>query len=158
FTLWHYRAALGHDLVVPSIGNSLRYVALSTSLDLVLGVAIAYVAVRGRGLAAVLLDAAAMLPLAVPGLVLAFGYLAISREGRPLAALNPARDPTFLLVIAYAVRRLPFVVRSASAGFQQIGVVLEEAARNIGASALRVFGRVSLPLLGPHLLAGAVFA
>jgi iron(III) transport system permease protein len=158
FTLAHYRAALGHDLVVPSIGNSLRYVALSTSVDLVLGVAIAYVAVRGRRLAAVLLDAAAMLPLAVPGLVLAFGYLAISREGRPLAALNPARDPTILLVIAYAVRRLPFVVRSASAGLQQIGVVLEEAARNLGASAFRAFGRVSLPLLGPHLLAGAVFA
>jgi iron(III) transport system permease protein len=158
FTLSHYRAAIGHDLVVPSIGNSLRYVALSTSLDLVLGVAIAYLAVRSRALVGIVLDAAAMLPLAVPGLVLAFGYLAISREGRPFAALNPARDPTALLVVAYAVRRLPFVVRSASAGFQQIGVVLEEAARNLGASALRAFGRVSLPLLGPHLLAGAVFA
>jgi len=158
YTLSHYKVALGHDLVVPSIGNSLRYVALSTSLDLVLGVGIAYVTVRGRGFAAVLLDAAAMLPLAVPGLVLAFGYLAISRDGQPLAAFNPARDPTALLVIAYAVRRLPFVVRSVTAGFQQIGIVLEEAARNLGASALRAFARVSLPLLGPHLLAGAVFA
>jgi iron(III) transport system permease protein len=158
YTLAHYQTALGHDLVVPSIGNSLRYVAFSTSLDLVLGVGIAYVAVRGRGLAGPLLDAAAMLPLAVPGLVLAFGYLAISREGRPLSWLNPARDPTVLLVVAYAVRRLPFVVRSASAGFQQISTTLEEAARNLGASARRTFLRVSLPLLGPHLLAGAVFA
>jgi iron(III) transport system permease protein len=90
--------------------------------------------------------------------VLAFGYLAISRDGRPLAWLNPARDPTVLLVVAYAVRRLPFVVRSASAGFQQISTTLEEAARNLGANARRVFLRVSLPLLGPHLLAGAVFA
>jgi len=158
FTLLHYQSALGHDLVVPSIANSLRYVALSTTLDIALGVAIAYVVVRGRGRAGPLLDAAAMLPLAVPGLVLAFGYLAISREGRPLAWLNPARDPTVLLVVAYAVRRLPFVVRSASAGFQQISTTLEEAARNLGANARRVFLRVSLPLLGPHLLAGAVFA
>jgi iron(III) transport system permease protein len=158
FTLAHYQSALGHDLVVPSIGNSLRYVALSTTLDIVLGVAIAHVVVRGRGLAGSLLDAAAMLPLAVPGLVLAFGYLAISRDGRPLAWLNPARDPTALLVVAYAVRRLPFVVRSASAGFQQIAASLEEAAKNLGANARRVFFRVSLPLLGPHLLAGAVFA
>ena len=59
-----------------------------------------------------------MLPLAVPGLVMAFGYLAISREGRPLSFLNPMRDPTALLVIAYAVRRLPFVVRSAAAGLR----------------------------------------
>jgi iron(III) transport system permease protein len=53
---------------------------------------------------------------------------------------------------------LPFVVRSAAAGFQQIGTALEEAAQSLGAGALRVFWRVSLPLLGPHLLAGAVFA
>lgn len=157
-TLAHYRSALGHDLVVPSIANSLRYVAFSTALDLALGVTIAYFAVRRRGIAGELLDAAAMLPLAVPGLVLAFGYLAISREGHPLDWLNPARDPTILLVVAYAVRRLPFVVRSASAGFQQISRALEEAATNLGASTARVLYRVSLPLLGPHLLAGAVFA
>jgi iron(III) transport system permease protein len=157
-TLSHFRSALGHGMVVPSIGNSLRYVTLSTALDLVLGVAIAYVIVRRTFRAAYLLDAAAMLPLAVPGLVMAFGYLAISREGRPLAFLNPARDPTALLVIAYAIRRLPFVVRATAAGLQQIGVVLEEAARNLGASAFRAFRRVTMPLLGPHLLAGAVFA
>jgi len=158
FTLSHFEAALRHDLVVPSIGNSLRYVSLSMTLDVVLGVAIAYIAVRGRPLIGQLLDAAAMLPLAVPGLVLAFGYLAISREGRPFAWLNPTRDPTALLVLAYAIRRLPFVVRSASAGFQQISVTLEEAARSLGANAIRTFWRVSLPLLGPHLLAGAVYA
>jgi iron(III) transport system permease protein len=157
-TLSHFRAALGHGMVVPSIGNSLRYVTLSTALDLVLGVAIAYVIVRRHFRAAYLLDAAAMLPLAVPGLVMAFGYLAISREGRPLAFLNPARDPTALLVIAYGIRRLPFVVRATAAGLQQIGVVLEEAARNLGASAFGAFRRVTMPLLGPHLLAGAVFA
>ena len=48
FTLSHFEAALGHGMVVPSIGNSLRYVTLSTALDLVLGVAIAYVVVAAR--------------------------------------------------------------------------------------------------------------
>jgi iron(III) transport system permease protein len=158
FTLAHVRSALGHDLVVPSIANSLRYVALSTAFDIFLGVSIAYVTVRGRMRLAHLLDAAAMLPLAVPGLVLAFGYLAIAREGRPFAFLNPARDPTALLVIAYAMRRLPFVVRAAGAGLQQISVTLEEAAANLGASTLRTLYRVTLPLLGPHLFAGGIFA
>ena len=158
FTLDHVQSALGHALVVPSIANSLRYVTLSTVFDLLLGVGIAHIAVRGRTRASHLLDAAAMLPLAVPGLVLAFGYLAISREGRPFSFLNPSRDPTALLVIAYAMRRLPFVVRSASAGLQQVGVVLEEAAANLGASPWRTFLRVTFPLLGPHLVAGGVFA
>lgn len=157
-TLDHVRAALTHDVVVPSIANSLRYVTLSTAFDLLVGTAIAYLVTRTRSRAARVLDAAAMLPLAVPGLVMAFGYLAISREGRPLAFLNPLRDPTALLVIAYAVRRLPFVVRSAAAGFAQISTTLEEAAATVGAGAISTFRRVTLPLLAPHLMAGAVFA
>ena len=57
--------------------------------DLVVGTTIAYLVVRTRSRAAHVLDAAAMLPLAVPGLVMAFGYLAISREGRPLVVPEP---------------------------------------------------------------------
>jgi len=157
-TLAHVRAALTNDVVVPSISNSLRYVSLATAFDLVVGTAIAYLITRTRSRAARVLDVVAMLPLAVPGLVMAFGYLAISREGRPLAFLNPLRDPTALLVIAYAVRRLPFVVRSAAAGLAQVSIALEEAASSLGAGAISTFRRVTLPLLGPHLLAGGVFA
>ena len=157
FTLAHFQTALGHEMVVSSIGNSLRYVGLSTAADLVLGAGIAWVVVRGRSRGARLLDAAAMLPLAVPGLVMAFGYLAISREGRPLALLNPVRDPTALLVIAYTIQRLPFIVRSASAGLEQIDVALEDAAASLGATRARVMWRVTLPMLLSHLVAGAIF-
>ena len=75
-----------------------------------------------------------MLPLAVPGLILAFGYLALTRTGNLLHFLDPARNPLILLVLAYAVRRLPYVVRSAAAGFEQASVTLEEAAQSLGAS------------------------
>ena len=158
FTLDHFRAALGHEMVVSSIGNSLRYVLLSTAADLLLGTGIAWVVVRRPSRGARLLDAASMLPLAVPGLVMAFGYLALTREGRPLAFLNPVRDPTALLVIAYTIRRLPFIVRSAVAGLQQIDVALEDAAASLGAGRARVVLRVTLPLLLSHLLAGGIFA
>ncbi|HVR61487.1 MAG TPA: iron ABC transporter permease [Polyangia bacterium] len=157
-TLDHVRLAIGHEMVIPSIGNSLRYVTLSTLLDLLLGGTIAFLVVRTRSRFSALLDAGAMLPLAIPGLVMAFGYLAVSREGRPLSFLNPIVDPTALLVVAYAVRRLPFVVRSAAAGLAQISVTLEEAAASLGAGPLRTLGRVTVPLLAPHLLAGGVFA
>ncbi len=158
FTLAHYRSALGHGMVVPSIAESLRYVSLSTALDLVLGFAIAWVVVRSNARGRKLLDALAMLPLAVPGLVLAFGYLAISREGRPLAMFDPARDPTVLLVVAYAMRRLPFVLRSAEAGLLQMNASVEDAAASLGAPPPRVLFRVTLPLVLPHLLAGGLFA
>ena len=156
WTLANFHAALGHSLTVPAIGNSLRYAALSTVCDAVLGVGIAYVVVRTDLPGRQLLDAAAMLPLAVPGLVLAFGYLAITTETQPLAWLNPIRNPVPLLVIAYAMRRLPYMVRSAAAGFQQTSVTLEEAAQNLGSPPWRALWRVTLPLITANLLAGGL--
>jgi iron(III) transport system permease protein len=158
FTLDHFRAALGQDMTVTAIGNSLRYVLFSTAIDLALGTTIAWYVVRVRSYATALLDAAAMVPLLVPGLVMAFGYLAISRVGRPLAFLDPTNDPTVLLVVAYSVRRLPFVVRSAVAGLEQLDLSLEEAGASLGANRARVLTRITLPLLMPHLLAGGIFA
>ena len=158
FTLDHFRQALGHEMTLPSIRNSLRYAGLAVVLDLVLGVAIAYVVVRTRLAGRHLLDALAMLPLAVPGLVLAFGYLAMTQEGKFFEFLNPARDPLVLLVIAYAVRRLPYVVRSAAAGFEQTSETLEEAAQNLGAPPLRALRKITLPLIAANLVAGGLLA
>lgn len=158
FTLHHFEQALGHSMALPSIQNSLKYAGLAVLLDLILGVAIAYVVVRTNLVGRQFLDALAMLPLAVPGLVLAFGYLAMTQEGKLFDFLNPAHDPMILLVIAYAVRRLPYVVRSAAAGFQQTSVTLEEAAQNLGASPLRALRKVTLPLIAANLVAGGLLA
>lgn len=158
YTLDNFALALGHPLTVPAIANSLKFAAASTLVDLVLGVAIAWVVVRSRLRARALLDLLAMLPLAVPGLVLAFGYLAMSREGRLFAFLDPVENPTVLLIIAYSVRRLPYVVRSAVAGLQQTSETLEEAARNLGATPLRALRKITLPLIAANLIAGGLLA
>jgi len=157
-TLDHYEHALGHELTLSSISNSLKYSSLAMVLDLILGVGVAYVVVRTRIPGRQLLDAMAMLPLAVPGLVMAFGYLALSREGQPLHFLMLGEDPFLILVIAYAVRRLPYVVRSASAGFQQVSPSLEEAAQNLGATPERALWKITLPLVAPNLVAGGLLA
>jgi iron(III) transport system permease protein len=158
FTLDNFRLALGHDLTVPAIANSLKYASISTVIDLLLGIAIAYVVVRSRLAGRQVLDFLAMLPLAVPGLVLAFGYLAMSQEGRLFAFLNPVRDPTILLIIAYSVRRLPYVVRAAAAGFEQTSETLEEAAQNLGCPPLKAMIKVTLPLIMANLIAGGLLA
>ena len=95
-----------------------------------------------------------MLPLAIPGIVLAFGYL-VSFAG---TTIDPRVNPVPLLVIAYAVRRLPYMVRAAYAGFQQISVTLEEAAINLGSSGFRALRRITLPLLSANLIAGGILA
>jgi iron(III) transport system permease protein len=158
WTIAHFKDALGHSLTLPSIQNSLKYAGLSTLVDLVLGVSIAYVVVRSKLPGRNLLDAMAMLPLAVPGIVLAFGYLAMTQEGKLLSALNPVEDPLLILVIAYSVRRLPYVVRSAAAGFQQTSITFEEAAQNLGCTPLRTLRKITIPLIMANLVAGALLA
>jgi len=158
FTLENFALALGHELTVPAIANSLKFASLSTAIDIVLGIAIAYVVVRSRLAGRQILDFLAMMPLAVPGLVLAFGYLAMSQEGKAFAFLNPVENPTVLLVIAYSVRRLPYVVRSAVAGFQQTSETLEEAAQNLGCPPLKATVKITLPLITANLIAGGLLA
>jgi iron(III) transport system permease protein len=154
FTLRFYREVFNHDLTLLSIRNSLLLSSLSTIIDIILGVTIAYLLARKRVPGRDLLDAMAMLPLALPGLVIAFGYVA-AFSATPLdARVNPVP----LLVIAYAVRRLPYMVRAAYAGFQQSNVALEEAAMNLGASPIKTFYQITFPLLFANLVAGAVLA
>jgi iron(III) transport system permease protein len=170
YTLEHFRDALGHEYTLGSIRNSILYSSFSTVVDLALGVTIAYLLVRHRFRGSSLLDAFVMLPLAIPGLVLAFGYVAafsaVSLDGirnpvvRGLAvlynALDPRQNPTGLLIAAYAVRRLPYMVRAAYAGFQQVNVELEEAAVNMGSPPLKAAWKVTVPLVSANLIAGGI--
>ena len=159
FTLRHYTEALGNGLVVPSIQNSLMYAGCATWIALMIGLGVAWVVVRSDLKFRNLLDAVVMLPLAVPGLVMAFGYLALSQEGKAFHFLVGAGESPFLLiVVAYAFRLLPYIVRAAVAGLQQSNPALEEAAMSLGATPLRTLRRVALPLIGANLTAGAILA
>ncbi len=176
FTVHHYEQALSHPLAMGSIRNSLMYASAAMVVCVAVGLAISYLNIRAKIKGGFLLDALAMLPLAVPGLVMAFGFVAMTLrwpftmmrdwcEGAGLDGLasllsitgsNP--NPTLLLIIAYAVRRLPYVVRSASAGLEQTSGQLEEAALNLGASPLYAIRRVVVPLIMANLIAGGILA
>jgi iron(III) transport system permease protein len=164
FTASHYFAALTDDLAIPSVANSALYALLATAVALVVGLGAAIVVTRSQLIDRGLIDALTMLPLAVPGLVLAFGYLAVSvglqqRFGRRLPLwLNVQEMPVFFLVIAYAARRLPYVVRPIVAGLEQTPVDLELAAANLGAKRTTVLRRITIPLITANILAGALLA
>jgi iron(III) transport system permease protein len=153
-SLTYYGKVFSHELTLPSIRNSLLFSSFSTVLDVVLGVLIAYLLTRRRIPGQNLLDATAMLPLALPGIVLAFGYVASFAD----TPLDPRQNPTLLLIIAYGVRRLPYAVRAAYAGFQQTSVALEEASQNLGASPFTTLRRITFPLISANLVAGAILA
>jgi iron(III) transport system permease protein len=166
FTTAHYEHALSHELALPSIRNSLVFSGLSVTLDIAIGMVIGILIVRSRLPLAwrALLDSLSMLPMAVPGLVLAFGYLAISLQIKAwfpdakwlLQIIDVQNNPTLLLVMAYTMRRLPYVVRSTVAGLEQTPEELELAAKNIGASGTQTLLRITTPLIGANLVAGAL--
>lgn len=247
-TTEHYEGMLKHSLAVPSIINSLIYALSAMVLAIILGLAIAYLVVRVKIKGGWVLDALGMLPLAVPGLVMAFGYVAMSltwpfrpvAEGGELTVIkgaalsiggfglfyvlylltqsfarlssksefrlppfskprivglslsvvavgvsaaiwfsptvlqDPARtllsnaplsmlqlrgeapNPLVFLIVAYTIRRLPYILRSASAGLEQTSGQLEEAALNLGASLMTAIRRIVVPLILANLIAGGI--
>ncbi len=191
FTGAGYAAVFHTPDIVHSIFNSFQYAVAATAVDVLLGVGIAWLVVRTKIFGRSLLNALAMLPLAVPGLVLAFGYVVVSQQDWYLLATQgwfhlgqihwvwhwPFVDcatllgdkdavqamrkagmahPFIVLVMAYSVRRMPYLVRSASSGLEQTSVTLEEAAANLGAGPLRTLLKVTLPLIAANLIAGGI--
>ncbi|MDB5300588.1 MAG: transporter permease, partial [Phycisphaerales bacterium] len=160
----HYREALVDDLALPSVENSILYASGATVLAVIVGLCAATIIVRsdvpGKGI----IDSLTMLPLAVPGLVLSFGYLSISiwikhKWGeRTPRFLDVQEMPVAVLILAYAARRLPYVVRATVAGLQQTPRDLELAAANLGARRHIVLARITMPLIMANLIAGALLA
>ncbi len=165
-TLGNFATALSHPDAVGSVRNSLQLSISAVAINLVLGILVGYILVRTRILGRGLLDALCMLPLAVPGLVMAFGYVAMSLrwpfgQGNPLSFISVVGadpNPIPLLVAAYAVRRLPYIVRATVAGLEQTSGELEEAAMNLGASRFYAVRKVILPLIAANLIAGSLLA
>lgn len=164
-TFAHYVDTFTHSDTLPSILNSLKYSIFSTFLALIVGVAIAYLLTRKRIPFQNLLDAVAMLPLALPGVAIAFGYMgsfsntSFLLKNLPeglIAVIDPRKNPTFLLIVGYAVRRLPYMLRSIYAGFQQTSITYEEASQNMGATPIRTLYKITLPLVFANILAGAI--
>ncbi|MFA0752335.1 MAG: hypothetical protein IMHGJWDQ_000084 [Candidatus Fervidibacter sp.] len=154
WTTRYFEQLLVYSLTATAIRNSLLYSLASATLDILLGLAIAYLVVRGKAPLPQWLDGMAMLPLAIPGIVVAFGYVGAFAN----TPLDPRQNPVLLLIIAYAIRRLPYMVRACYAGLQQASEILEEASLNLGASPFRTFVKITLPQILPHLIAGGIMA
>lgn len=152
YTVSHYAKVFEQSISFISIKNSFFFALTSTAVDLVLGVLVAYVVVRKLIPLGHWLDALVMVPLALPGIVLAFGYVVTYSD----TALDPMVNPVTLLVIAYAIRRLPYMVRSASAGLQQTSKSLEEASTTFGASRFYTLRKITMPLIAANLVAGGL--
>ena len=140
------------------VKNTIIYCTLAAVIDVGLGALIAFLLIRGKIIGKNILDFIATLPLAIPGVTLAIGYLRVFHSYEiPLLGV-PLTSTWFILVIAYSVRRLPYTLRSCYAAMQQIHESLEEAAMNLGASRRTTFRKITLPLMTGGLVAGGLIS
>lgn len=154
YTLEHYKTVLIDSPRM--IINTLLYCGLAALLDVILGSAIAYLILRTKVPGRQALDFMASTALAIPGIVLAIGYLR-TFKGITLPGMDdPVMTLWIMIAIAYAVRRLPYALRSCMAALQQVSVSLEEAAENLGVTKVRTIQRIVVPLMAGGILAGFV--
>jgi putative spermidine/putrescine transport system permease protein len=147
---WFEHVLSQPDFIVP-LWNSLRLATVATLLGAVLAVPAALVIVRGHFPGRRAIEAFLLSPLSLPTIILAVGILFFSaRIGLSESAIG--------LVAGHVVVTVPYILRTVVAVYLRANRETEEAAAILGASPSRVFWHVTLPMIRPGLIAGAIFA
>jgi iron(III) transport system permease protein len=153
FTLEHFDQVL--HLTPTYVVNSLRWGAVAVALILVLGVSIGWMLARTSLPGRALVDSVVTLVLALPGTAVGIAYLRAFHA--PLLGVTLTRS-WFVMPLVLAVRRMPYTVRATFASLLTVHRAMEEAAASVGASTLRTFADISLPLIWRGVVAGALFS
>lgn len=140
-------------LVRGAIVNSFAFSGMALALIVMAGSVIGYIISRRDTALTRILDTGLMIPYVIPGTVLGIGFITAFNQP-PIWITGTAA----IIVMAYFIRRLPYMVRAAAAFVYQIDRSVEEASINLGAPPARTFRRIMLPLMAPGILAGAVLS
>jgi molybdate transport system permease protein len=143
---------------------SLEVASRSVAVSLLPAIAVAWLLARRQFPGRMLLDALVHLPLVVPPVVVGWALLMLFGVRGPIGA--PLHDwfgirlvfTTEGAALATAVMSFPLIVRAVRLGIEHLDPGLEAAARTLGAGPLDRFVTVTLPLMSPGILAGAVTA
>lgn len=151
FTLAWFAKVLADPTYLSAIQMSFMLAIGSTAVSLVLGTAAAYGLSRKIVPASEAIGAFVMAPLILPSVVIGVSLL-------QFYSMTSLRGSLFGLLMAHVVITVPYVVRAALSSLASLDGSVEEAARTLGASGLETFRLVTLPLIRPGLVAGALFS
>ena len=146
-----YRAFFSDPDWVSATLFSVEIAVLTTCTSVLVGTAASMALVRGRLPGRSTVEALLLVPLIVPPIIVA---IAVYLQFAPLGLTGTV--PGFVLI--HTALAVPYVVLVVSAALQRLAPSLELAGLNLGASRLTCFRRITLPLIAPSVLAGAVFA
>jgi iron(III) transport system permease protein len=139
------------------IVNSVVYSGLALILCLVIGVPMAWIMSRTRAPGRHAMDALTTLILAIPGTAIGIAY--IRAFNFPLPVIDvPLTSMWMILPLVLAVRRLPYTVRGSFSSLLIVHPSMEEAAANVGATKLRTFRDITVPLVWKGIVVGGLFS
>lgn len=151
YTLDNYRVALRR--IPNAIPNTFYIGGIALLVTIVLAVFIAYLVVRRRNTTNTIIDTLSMVPYIIPGAVVAIGLI--------MAFNNPPivlTGTVLIMVVGLVVRRIPYTIRSSVAILQQIPITIEEASISLGASKIKTFGFITVPMMASGVIAGAILS
>ena len=151
FSLRWYENYFGRDAWIAATWLSLRTGLVTAALATVLGTAASLALVRGRFWGRNLINSFVVSPLIIPTIIVAIGVYFFYARFRLIGS-------PFALALAHTALAIPFVVTNVSATLHGFDERLEYAAMNLGANRWQTFRRVTLPIIRPGVLAGALFA
>lgn len=151
FSLNSYKSAFSK--VGDSIQNTFILAVIALAIIICLAILIAYVTVRRGNSITNSLDVLTMFPYIVPGSILGIALL-ISFNKKPIVLSGTA----LIIIIAFVIRRLPYTIRSSAAILHQISISIEEAAISLGASNIKTFFKITLPMMLSGVVAGAILS
>lgn len=152
FSLGNFEMA-AKRLLSRSIVNTFTIGLSSLALIVIFAILIAYLVVRRPNPLNTGIDTMSMLPYILPGSVIGIA-LVISFNRQPLVLTGTAA----IMILSLVIRRLPYTTRSAVASLMQIPMSIEEASISLGSSKLKTFFKVTVPMMGSGILAGAVLS
>ena len=152
YSLVNYEKALD-KLLMRSIKNTTIMGIVALVVIIVIAVLIAYLVVRRKSVLNDSIDTMAMIPYIMPGAVI--GLALLFAFGKKPFALT---GTMIIMIISFVIRRLPYTIRSATATLMQISLSIEEAAISLGASKLKTFATITVPMMANGILSGAILS
>jgi iron(III) transport system permease protein len=156
-TLEHYRYVLGeHAATRRAFVNSAALAGMAAAALVLVSAPLGHFLVRRPGAVLRLVNLAADLPYALPGVVLAIAMILLCLRPLPVLGGIGLYNTPWIILAAYLSRFLALSLRPVLGGYLALDRSLEEAARSAGASFLRCLTTVVLPLIAPAAAAGAI--
>ena len=149
YSLMNYRT-VWPDLG-PAVWNTFRICGGALLIIIVMAMLISYLVVRRRNLMNNVIDTLSMIPYIIPGAVIGIAMIMGFNSGAIVLT-----GTVWIIIVAMCIRRMPYTIRSSVAVLQQIPVTVEEAAASLGASQIKTFWKITIPMMFSGVAAGAV--